>query len=465
MCRRCSARRASRCCCRASPWLLAVRVGVLRRRRARLWRAGSSRRCSRSMSRSMRGTPVLLQLFVLYYGSRASCGCRPSPPRCSGSASTTRRTNREIYRAALEAIARPQLEAARTLGPHRIPDPAARARAAGVAARAGADDERLRRAAQGFVARLGDHRRRAHEADGDFRDELGSWVVPGLLCALGVPRDVAAALARRAHLERRWSATMTLARRPRPPRHARHDREVLRGVDLDVAPGEICALMGLWCAGRPPCCAAVAALQAFDAGTIAVDDVMLRAGPCRPQSQLGALRRHVGMVFQAHALFEHLTALDNVTLAPIHALRWDRARAESVARELLESLGVGTRASALPRQLRAAKPSASRLRARSPRIRRCCSWTNRPRRSTRRAAARSARRCASSRRQGGRSSFDARRRLRARLRRSRHHAGRGTHHQRRRSVNVCNARPPMPSPLRWRHITAEHSNLLGGRRC
>jgi ABC-type polar amino acid transport system ATPase subunit len=56
-------------------------------------------------------------------------------------------------------------------------------------------------------------------------------------------------------------------------------------------------------------------------------------------------------VFQAHALFEHLSALDNVTLAPIHVLRWDRGRAESVAHELLESLGVGARASAFPRQL------------------------------------------------------------------------------------------------------------------
>ena len=131
----------------------------------------------------------------------------------------------------------------------------------------------------------------------------------------------------------------------------RGDREILRGVDLDVDPGEICALMGVSGAGKTTVLRAIAALQPFDAGTIRVGDVSLRPGPVPPQSQLGALRRTVGMVFQAHALFEHLTALDNVTLAPIHALGWPRDRAESVAHELLDSLGVGPRAGALPRQL------------------------------------------------------------------------------------------------------------------
>jgi ABC-type polar amino acid transport system ATPase subunit len=134
-------------------------------------------------------------------------------------------------------------------------------------------------------------------------------------------------------------------------RVVRDDRDVLRGVDLDVAAGEICALMGASGAGKTTVLRAVAALQPFDAGSIVVDDVTLRPGPVLPQSQLGELRRHVGMVFQAHALFEHLCALDNVTLAPMHVLRWDRPRAELIAHELLEMLGVGHRASALPRQL------------------------------------------------------------------------------------------------------------------
>lgn len=132
---------------------------------------------------------------------------------------------------------------------------------------------------------------------------------------------------------------------------SRDDRVILRDFDLDVATGEVCALMGASGAGKTTVLRAIAALQPFDAGTIAIDDVTLRAGSLPPQSQLGALRRHVGMVFQAHALFAHLTALDNVTLAPVQVLGWDRERAEREALELLESLGVAARARALPREL------------------------------------------------------------------------------------------------------------------
>jgi ABC-type polar amino acid transport system ATPase subunit len=134
-------------------------------------------------------------------------------------------------------------------------------------------------------------------------------------------------------------------------RVARAEREILRGIDLTVAPGELCALMGASGSGKTTVLRSVAALQSFDAGSIAVDEVALRPGPVPPQSRLAPLRRKVGMVFQAHALFEHLSALDNVTLAPTHALGWERERAESVARGLLDSLGVGHRADAFPRQL------------------------------------------------------------------------------------------------------------------
>jgi ABC-type polar amino acid transport system ATPase subunit len=59
----------------------------------------------------------------------------------------------------------------------------------------------------------------------------------------------------------------------------------------------------------------------------------------------------VGFVFQAHSLFEHLTVMDNVTLAPIHAQGWTRDRARSVAGGLLDTLGVAARSAAYPRQL------------------------------------------------------------------------------------------------------------------
>ena len=62
-------------------------------------------------------------------------------------------------------------------------------------------------------------------------------------------------------------------------------------------------------------------------------------------------RSRMGLVFQFHHLFDHLTALDNVALAPVHVHRIARAAAEARARELLRSLGVEHRAAALPREL------------------------------------------------------------------------------------------------------------------
>jgi ABC-type polar amino acid transport system ATPase subunit len=120
---------------------------------------------------------------------------------------------------------------------------------------------------------------------------------------------------------------------------ARGGRPVLAGVDLEVAPGEVCALMGVSGAGKSTVLRAVAALEPFTGGSIAAAGFELRPGPLPRESRLRGLRSKVGMVFQAHALFEHLTALQNVTLAPVHALGWTRAKAEEGAMELLAALG------------------------------------------------------------------------------------------------------------------------------
>lgn len=128
-------------------------------------------------------------------------------------------------------------------------------------------------------------------------------------------------------------------------------RDVLRALSLEVRGGEIVALMGPSGVGKSTALRAVAALQPFDDGRIVVDGFALAPGPVPPESRLVPLRRRVGLVFQAHALFAHLTALDNVTLALRHVLGKTDAEARSVAERLLSSLEVGTRADALPRQL------------------------------------------------------------------------------------------------------------------
>ncbi|MDB4909465.1 MAG: transporter related protein, partial [Gemmatimonadetes bacterium] len=144
---------------------------------------------------------------------------------------------------------------------------------------------------------------------------------------------------------------MTQALDVRSVHASRGSHEVLRGVTLDVAPGEICALMGTSGAGKTTMLRAIAALGPFDSGSIVVDGFALAPGHVPPESKLRVLRRSVGMVFQSQSLFEHLTVMDNVTLALVHALGWTRERAEAESLALLTTLGVAHRVSAFPRQL------------------------------------------------------------------------------------------------------------------
>jgi ABC-type polar amino acid transport system ATPase subunit len=130
----------------------------------------------------------------------------------------------------------------------------------------------------------------------------------------------------------------------------RGTREILRGVDLEVAQGEMLALMGLSGSGKTTILRVVAGLESFHGGSVTVDG-MARTPQASRRAARGGLDRKVGMVFQFHFLFEHLTAIHNVWLAPVHVYGAARPDAERRARSLLEELGVGHRAPALPREL------------------------------------------------------------------------------------------------------------------
>jgi ABC-type polar amino acid transport system ATPase subunit len=131
----------------------------------------------------------------------------------------------------------------------------------------------------------------------------------------------------------------------------RGDRTILSGTTFSLSAGGVAALMGPSGSGKTTVLRAIAGLERFDAGTIVLNELTLNAGQRHSRHVLKTLRRQVGLVFQFHHLFEHLSALRNITLAPMHVLGVSASVAERRAMELLEALGVEHRASALPREL------------------------------------------------------------------------------------------------------------------
>src|SRR5205823_11945827 len=109
-------------------------------------------------------------------------------------------------------------------------------------------------------------------------------------------------------------------------------------------------LMGPSGSGKTTVLRAVAGLQAFERRRIDVGGVALAPGP-PAASALAPLRRKVGMVFQFHCLFEHLSCIQNSCLAPVHVHHAVPEDARRRARELMTAFGVEHREDALPRQL------------------------------------------------------------------------------------------------------------------
>ena len=123
--------------------------------------------------------------------------------------------------------------------------------------------------------------------------------------------------------------------------------EALRGVNLDIYPGEVVALIGASGSGKSTLCRCIDRLETISSGSIEID------GRPLPQEgkELAALRAEIGMVFQSFNLFEHKTALDNITLAPIKVRHEKPADARENARKLLQRVGLGDKADSFPAQL------------------------------------------------------------------------------------------------------------------
>jgi polar amino acid transport system ATP-binding protein len=123
--------------------------------------------------------------------------------------------------------------------------------------------------------------------------------------------------------------------------------EVLRGVDLNVAEHEVVCLIGASGSGKSTLLRCINLLEPVDAGRILLQGKEITGR----QVDLNAVRRRIGIVFQAFNLFPHMSVLRNVTLAPIEVLGKSRAEAEAGAFELLGRFGLADRRDEYPDRL------------------------------------------------------------------------------------------------------------------
>jgi ABC-type polar amino acid transport system ATPase subunit len=124
--------------------------------------------------------------------------------------------------------------------------------------------------------------------------------------------------------------------------------EILKGVDLDVHSHEVVSIVGPSGAGKSTFLRCLNLLERPEEGEILVDGASLTAAPKR---DLPRLRARLGMVFQGFNLFPHLTALDNIALAPTRVLGVPRAEALERGSELLRRVGLAHKEGSYPREL------------------------------------------------------------------------------------------------------------------
>ena len=125
------------------------------------------------------------------------------------------------------------------------------------------------------------------------------------------------------------------------------DLEVLRQVELDVLEHNVVCLIGASGSGKSTLLRCINLLERVDEGTIVVDGETITEG----KVDVNALRRKIGIVFQAYNLFPHMTVLQNVALGPRKVRGLDRDRARATALELLRRIGLADKAHEYPDRL------------------------------------------------------------------------------------------------------------------
>lgn len=137
------------------------------------------------------------------------------------------------------------------------------------------------------------------------------------------------------------------------------DLHVLRGIDLDIANGEVCVIMGPSGSGKSTLLRCLNQLETISAGEIFIDGELLgyRKDPSTgvlydlTDKQIASQRSQIGMVFQRFNLFPHMTAIENVMEGPIQVLGRPKAEVAREAQEYLELVGLGDRLNHYPSQL------------------------------------------------------------------------------------------------------------------
>jgi general L-amino acid transport system ATP-binding protein len=123
--------------------------------------------------------------------------------------------------------------------------------------------------------------------------------------------------------------------------------QALKGVSMKVQKGEVIVIFGPSGSGKSTFIRTINRLEEHQKGTIIVDGIELT----HDVRNIAAIRSEIGMVFQQFNLFPHLSVLQNVTLAPIWVRKWPKDKAEQVAHDLLERVGIPEQAEKFPGQL------------------------------------------------------------------------------------------------------------------
>lgn len=144
----------------------------------------------------------------------------------------------------------------------------------------------------------------------------------------------------------------------------------LHDVSFDVQPGERVVIIGPSGSGKSTLLRSINRLEVIDKGTILVEGSDINA----PENDINKIRQDLGMVFQSFNLFPHMTALENVMLAPRRVLKKSAAECRALAQQMLEKVGLGDRLDYYPSSLSGGQQqrvAIARALAMSPKVLLC----------------------------------------------------------------------------------------------